>query len=48
MRKSWLMCVLLGTLAWGQAAPSAPRPSGRSRPQARGGYVCFRSGRMRR
>ncbi len=24
MRKSWLMCVLLGTLAWGQAAPSAP------------------------
>src|ERR1035437_9692306 len=26
MRKSWLMCVLLGTLAWGQAAPSAPPP----------------------
>ena len=26
MRKSWLMCVLLGTLAWGQAAPSALRP----------------------
>ena len=26
MRKSWLMCVLLGTLAWGQAAPSAPAP----------------------
>jgi hypothetical protein len=24
MRKSWLMCVLLSTLAWGQAAPSAP------------------------
>ena len=24
MRKSWLMCVLLGTLAWGQAAPNAP------------------------
>jgi hypothetical protein len=24
MGKSWLMCVLLGTLAWGQAAPSAP------------------------
>ena len=24
MRKSWLLCVLLGTLAWGQAAPSAP------------------------
>ncbi len=27
MGKSWLMCVLLGTLAWGQAAPSAPPPS---------------------
>ena len=26
MRKSWLLCVLLGTLAWGQAAPSAPPP----------------------
>ena len=26
MGKSWLMCVLLGTLAWGQAAPSAPAP----------------------
>ena len=26
MRKSWLMCVLLGTLAWGQAAPSAAPP----------------------
>jgi hypothetical protein len=26
MRKSWLMCVLLGTLAWGQAAPSALPP----------------------
>jgi parvulin-like peptidyl-prolyl cis-trans isomerase-like protein len=26
MRKSWLMCVLLGTLAWGQAAPSSPPP----------------------
>jgi len=24
MRKSWLLCVLLGTLAWGQAAPSEP------------------------
>jgi hypothetical protein len=24
MRKSWLLCVLLGTLAWGQAAPNAP------------------------
>lgn len=27
MRKSWLLCVLLGTLAWGQAAPSAPAPA---------------------
>jgi len=26
MRKSWLLCVLLGTLAWGQAAPSTPPP----------------------
>ncbi len=24
MGKSWLMCVLLGTLAWGQGAPNAP------------------------
>jgi len=28
MRKSWLMCALLGTLAWGQAAPSNPPPAG--------------------
>lgn len=27
MCKSWLMCVLLGTLAWGQAAPSAAPPT---------------------
>jgi PPIC-type PPIASE domain len=27
MRKSWLLCVLLGTLAWGQAAPSAAPPA---------------------
>ncbi|HLZ42511.1 MAG TPA: peptidyl-prolyl cis-trans isomerase [Candidatus Sulfotelmatobacter sp.] len=27
IRKNWLLCVLLGTLAWGQAAPSAPAPS---------------------
>ena len=26
MGKSWLMCVLLGTLAWGQAAPGTPAP----------------------
>ncbi len=24
MRKSWLVCVLLGTLAWGQTPPAAP------------------------
>ncbi len=24
MRKSWVLCVVIGTLAWGQAAPSAP------------------------
>ncbi len=27
MRKSWLMCVLLGTLAWGQAAPNTLPPA---------------------
>jgi len=27
MRKSWLVCVLLGTLAWGQAAPGTPPPA---------------------
>ena len=27
MRKSWLLCVLLGTLSWGQAAPGAPAPA---------------------
>jgi PPIC-type PPIASE domain len=26
MRKSWLLCVLLGTFAWGQAAPGTPPP----------------------
>ena len=26
MRMSWLLCVLLGTLAWGQAGQSAPPP----------------------
>lgn len=26
MRKSWLVCVLLGALAWGQAAPGTPPP----------------------
>jgi hypothetical protein len=27
MRKSWVLCVFLGTLAWGQAAPGAPPPA---------------------
>src|SRR5215475_6434119 len=27
MGKSWLLCALLGTLAWGQAAPAGPPPS---------------------
>jgi hypothetical protein len=27
MGKSWLVCVLLGALAWGQAAPGAPAPA---------------------
>ncbi|HTS36036.1 MAG TPA: peptidyl-prolyl cis-trans isomerase [Candidatus Solibacter sp.] len=40
MRKSWLVCALLGTLAWGQAAPGTPPPGqaaptpGRMAPQA--------------
>jgi len=40
MRKSWLVCVLLGTLAWGQAAPGTPpaqqagAPENMARPQA--------------
>ena len=35
MRKSWLLCVLLGTLAWGQAEPGAS-PAQASAPQAPG------------
>ena len=27
MGKSWLVCVLMGTLAWGQAQPAAPAQS---------------------
>src|SRR5215469_12584453 len=27
MRNSWLMCVLLGSMAWGQAAPATPPPA---------------------
>ncbi len=34
MRKSWLLCVLLGTLAWGQAAPEAAPPSPAQAPPA--------------
>ena len=32
MRKSWLVCVLLGTLAWGQAEPAAPAAAGQAIP----------------
>ena|SRR5947209_7661150 len=28
MRKSWLLCVLMGTLAWGQAQPGATPAQG--------------------
>ena len=34
MRKSWLLCVLMGTLAWGQAAQSAPPPPPAQAPAA--------------
>lgn len=37
MRKSWLMCVLLGAMAWGQAAPATPQAApaaGMPKPQA--------------
>jgi len=34
MRMRWLMCVLLGTLAWGQAAPGAPIPPQPAQPPA--------------
>ena len=34
MSKSWLMCVLLGTLAWGQAQPGTPAPSSGAAPAA--------------
>jgi hypothetical protein len=33
MRKSWLMCLVLGTLAWGQAAPGSPPPVQPAQPQ---------------
>src|SRR5579871_4757955 len=36
MRKSWLVCALLGALAWGQAAPGTPpgavKPEGPAAP----------------
>ena len=35
MRKSWLLCVLMGTLAWGQAQPGmtpAQPPSAQASP----------------
>jgi hypothetical protein len=37
MSKSWLMCVLLGTLAWGQAQPGSPAPSSGAAPAASAG-----------
>jgi hypothetical protein len=37
MNKSWLMCVLLGTLAWGQAQSGRPAPSSGSAPAANAG-----------
>jgi len=37
MSKSWLMCVLLGTLAWGQAQPGNPAPSSGAAPAANAG-----------
>jgi hypothetical protein len=37
MRKSWLLCALMGTLAWGQAAPAAPPPQPAPSPMVMGG-----------
>ena len=34
MRKSWLLCVVISMLAWGQAAPSAPPSAQASAPAA--------------
>lgn len=36
MRKSWLLCVLLGTLAWGQGASGTPPPGQAPVPSAAG------------
>ena len=37
MRMRWLLCVLMGTLAWGQAAPAAPPPQQGQAPMVMGG-----------
>jgi hypothetical protein len=37
MRKSWLLCVLMGTLAWGQPAPAGPPPQQAQAPMVMGG-----------
>jgi hypothetical protein len=37
MRKSWLLCVLLGTLAWGQAPATAPPAQSSPAPAAKAG-----------
>src|SRR5579863_1221916 len=34
MRKSWLLCVFLGTLAWGQAQPMTPPAQAEATPNA--------------
>ena len=34
MRKSWVLCVLAGTLAWSQAAPNGPPPQSSTAPRA--------------
>jgi hypothetical protein len=44
MRKSWLVCALMGTIAWGQAQPAAApvqpsQASAASRPQAAGSQM---------
>lgn len=36
MRMSWLLCVFMGTLVWGQAAPSAPPPPSTQTPAESG------------
>lgn len=36
MRNSWVLCVLMGTLCWGQAAPAAPPPQPAQAPMGTG------------